>query len=403
MARTEPSLLTQDELRSIAEQQTSPAISIYFPTVRANVTSQENSLHLKSLLGEVNEQLKGSDLGRKELDALLGPLQELVDDTDFWMHQLEGLALFRTSNMFKIFRLPFPVAELAHVSDVLKLTPLFPRLPGNNEWHILCFSKGEVRLLHCTLNRVEPVDLSGTDFPKSLAEALKFDDLSKPDGLHHEMSGPGARTVPSGDGSRDRAFHGHGEDGDEEKTQIWRYARLVDEGLVKLLPAGGPLMLACVDYLAPIYRDASHYNDLIDEVVEGNPDGLRDDEVHERALPLIEERAEKQLSDLFERFGTAMAHDQAGVDLAEILIAAEQGRIDTLFVERDATRWGRWDPTGGGLTVHDERAPDDVDLCDLAAQKTLLSSGSVLTLAPDRMPGGGEPIAALYRYPLPRS
>jgi hypothetical protein len=402
MSRTEPSTLTQEELRLLAEQQSSPAISIFFPTVRANVESLENSLHLKSLLGDVNEALKGATLTAREIDELVAPLFELVDDDNFWMHQLEGLALFRTPDMFKIYRLGFPVAERAIVADTLKLTPLFPRLPGNDEWHILCFSKGEVRLLHCTLNRVEKVDLSGTDFPKSLAEALKYDDLSKPDGQHHEMTGPGARIPASGQGSRGRAFHGHGEDGDEEKTQIWRYARLVDEGLSKLLRRGGPLMLACVEYLAPIYREASHFGELLDDIVEGNPDGLRDEEIHERARPFVEQRADRRLSELLERFGTAMAHDQASTDLDDILVAAEEGRIDTLFVERDAERWGQWDPTGGGLTEHDQREDADVDLYDLAAQKALLSSASILTLAPDRMPGNGS-IAALYRYASPRS
>lgn len=397
MPRTEPSLLTQDELRSLAEQQTGPAISIFFPTVRANVETSENSLHLKSLLGEVNETFNASDLKPKEIDELLAPLYELVDDGDFWMHQLEGLAVFRTPNIFRIYRLGFPVREQAVVADHLKLTPLFPRLPGNDEWHMLAFSKGELRLLHCTLNRTERVDLSGTDFPKSLAEALKYDDLSKPDGLHHEMSGPGARMPTSGQGSRDRAFHGHGEHGDEEKTQIWRYARLVDEGIGKILRAGGPLMLACVDYLAPIYREASHYNDLMDEIVEGNPDGMRDEELLDKARPIIEQRADTRLSELLDRFGTAMAHDQASVQLREILIAAEEGRIDTCFVERDAERWGKWDPTGDGLTEHAERQDGDTDLYELVAQKALLASGTVLTLDPDRMPGNG-PIAALYRY-----
>lgn len=397
MPRTEPNRLTQDELRSLAEQASSPAISIYFPTVRANVETHENSLHLKSLLGEVNESLSASGLSRKDIDELLQPLQDLLDDGDFWMHQLDGLALFRTPDMFKVYRLGFPVTEKAVVADALRLSPLLRNVPGSDDWYMLCFSKGEVRLLHCTLTGVRRIDLAGTDFPKSLAEALKFDDLSKPDGQHHEMSGPGARVPASGQGSRDRAFHGHGEHGDEEKTQIWRYARLLDEGIVKLLPPGASLMLACVEYLAPIYREASHLNGLMDEIVEGNPDGLRDEEVLEKARPIIQERAEARLSELLERFGTGMAHEQASTDLAQILEAAEQGRIDTLFLERDAERWGRWDPTGGGLTEHGDRQDDDVDLYELAAQKTLMSSGAALILDSERMPGNG-PIAALYRY-----
>jgi hypothetical protein len=263
---------------------------------------------------------------------------------------------------------------------------------------VLCFSKGDLRLLKCTRHHVERVDLSGIPMPHSLEEALKFDDLQEPDDLHHVMTGPGARSAPGGRGDRDRAFHGHGTDAEDEKNQIWRYARQVDEALAGVFnKVEAPLIIAAVEYVAAIYRDASHYRHLTEEIIEGNPDGLRDDEILERARPIIVRRGERALSELFERYGTSQAHGRASADLESILIAGEEGRIDTFFVAPGVERWGRWDPTGGGLSEHNARQTGDVDLYDLAAQMTLLHKGAVLNLPVEKIPSG-TPTAALFRW-----
>src|SRR5688500_792515 len=99
MARTEASLLTQDEFRTVAEQESAPAISSHCHAVRANDEPEENSWHRKNLLGEVEERLKTWEHRPKQIDALLEPLQGVLDDGHFWNHQLDRVACFRTPDL----------------------------------------------------------------------------------------------------------------------------------------------------------------------------------------------------------------------------------------------------------------------------------------------------------------
>ena len=49
-----------------------------------------------------------------------------------------------------------------------------------------------------------------------------------------------------------------------------------------------PLVVAAVDYLLPIFRQASAYPHLLQRGIEGNPDRLSEKELHDRAWTLVE-------------------------------------------------------------------------------------------------------------------
>src|SRR5918999_2804677 len=102
-------LVTHDDLRALLVGDGSPAITVYVPTARVVVQAHENSLRLKNLLPKVCDELKLYGLRQHDIDDLVAPLQDLLDDREFWTTQHEGLALFRTSRSLMHFRLPFQV------------------------------------------------------------------------------------------------------------------------------------------------------------------------------------------------------------------------------------------------------------------------------------------------------
>jgi len=81
--------------------------------------------------------------------------------------------------------------------------------------------------------------------------------------------------------------------------------------------------------------------------------------------------------------------------LGEVLRTAHAGRIDTLFVRRDAQRWGRYDASKRKAEEHSDFQQGDRDLLDLAATQTLLMGGTVFVV--DDVPGGGD-LSAVVRY-----
>jgi hypothetical protein len=83
--------------------------------------------------------------------------------------------------------------------------------------------------------------------------------------------------------------------------------------------------------------------------------------------------------------------------LDEVVPAAVDGRVGSLFVARGVRRWGSFDPAERAVRLHDEPGPASEDLLDRAAVESYLHGGAVHVVAPAEVPGG-EPVAAVFRY-----
>jgi Bacterial archaeo-eukaryotic release factor family 3 len=390
-------LVTRDELHTLLIGDGTPAISVFLPTARVVVQPHENSLRLKNLLPRVIEELKHFGLRQHAIADLVAPLHDLLDDREFWTTQHEGLALFRTTEGLKHLRLPFEVEEAALVSDTPYVRPLLPALSPEGNFYILVLSQSAARLLRATRIGYEEIDLSALDVPLSLAETLRYDDLQKPELLNHPA--PGVARTPAGEGpGRGRSFHGHGDSGEDHKSQLRRHFDALDAGICKLLASkNSPLIIAAVDYLQAIYREVSHFGHVLDEGIYGNPDRARDDDIHEQALPIIEATRAVERKKLLERFGTLSQRELATDDLAGALRAAHEGRVEVLLVARGEERWGDFDTVSGSVNVAEERSPRSVGLVDLTARQTLLHGGAAYVLDRDEAPNGAA-TAAIYRY-----
>lgn len=403
-----PRIITRAELEDLLDLDGQQVLSIYQPATRAAVEPEENSLHLKNLLREAADRLEGSGARRPEIDELLDPLENLLRDRNFWLHQLGGLALFRTRDSLRYFRIPYEVPERTFVSGAPYVKPLLPALWPEARFYILALSQHRVRLLRATRYGVEEVDLSELDFPKTLAEALRYDDLQKPELQHHPTTGPGRG--PQGQGGADtgkqqrgpeHGFHGHGEVGEGHKHQIRRFLQGVDKGLSEIFGKGetAPVVLAGVEYIQSMYRDVTGYRNITKHWIEGNTDRWRNEQLHEAAMPIIERRQREEIEGLTNRYGEAGSNGLASRELNEILPAAYEGRVDTLFLLGTESEWGQFDATTQAVFPAGEtvRGQTDIDLHDLAARLTIRNGGTVYVLGPVEMPAESK-IAATYRY-----
>jgi hypothetical protein len=377
------------ELSGLIVRRDEPAVSVYQPTHRAGAGIQQDPIRYKNLLRSAQERLIESGLRSAEADQLLEPARRLLDDEVFWQHQSDGLALFASNSIFRYYRVPFQFEELVVVTDRFHIKPLIRLLSEDGRFYILALSGKQVRLMLGTRHSVSEMDLE--EVPQGLAEALRFDDPERQLQFHTASRGSSA------------IFHGQGDvfDAKRHKKDLLRYFQQVDRGLHELLrQREEPLVLAAVDYLIPIYREANTYPNLLEEGITGNPDLLNARELHERAWSLVEphfERArEKKLARYRELQGTGLT----AREIDEIVPAAYHGRIDTLFVATGVQRWGRYDEGQGGVVTHEEPEPGDEDLLDLAAVQTLVHSGEVYAVGTEQIPdvNGGSPAVALLRF-----
>jgi hypothetical protein len=275
------------------------------------------------------------------------------------------------------------------VGERFHLKPLLPLLSGDGRFYVLALSQAEVRLFQCTRYSVGEVALES--IPGSLAEALRYDDPERQLQFH--------TGTPTGTGKRAALFHGHGVGTDDTKDNILRYFRQVDRGLRALLgEESAPLVLAGVDYLFPIYREANTYPNLLEKRITGNPEGLTAKELHGQAWKIVEFHFQREQKDAAARYRQFTGTDRASSDLKAIVPAAYHGRVEVLFVAVGIQRWGSFDPQENVVHLHRTPEPGDEDLLDLAAIQTLLHGGAVYAVEQEGVPDQKASMAALYRY-----
>jgi hypothetical protein len=386
-------ILTRAELEQLMRKEKQGCVSIYLPTHRTGTDAQQDPIRLKNLLGKAEKDLSDRGMGRRDVQKMLEPASILLQDFDFWQHQSDGLAIFLSSNGIRRYRLPLNLEEFVTVMDRFHIKPLLPLFTGDGQFYILALSQNEVRLLLGTRYSVSQIDIGQVG--GSLAEAIPS--------TNHQMSlqlhSSGSTGGMSGAGSA--TFHGQGGGSDgSDKNELLRYFRLVSDGLTEFLQGDRvPLVLAGVEFLLPIYKEANTYPNLIDTVITGNPDLLSADELHKSAWDILSPRFQVAHEEAIAHYRqlAGQASERVTDTLEKIVLAASDGRIETLFIAAGVQQWGIFNPDTNEINLHDQMESGDEPLLDLAAVQTYLKGGTVYTVEPDKVPGGTS-AAAVLRY-----
>jgi hypothetical protein len=193
-------------------------------------------------------------------------------------------------------------------------------------------------------------------------------------------------------------FHGQGGEADTRKEELKEYFRAIDAALHDTLQAEpAPLVVACVDYEFALYREVNTYPHVIGRALTGNVEHVGLKELHALAWPLAEPHLDEARREAAARYARLSASGKVSPHITEIVPAACEGRVDTLFIARDAAAWGVHDVETGAVEVHAEPQPGDEDLLDLAAVETLTHHGTVYSVPADELPTSGS-AAAILRY-----
>jgi hypothetical protein len=379
---------SRDDLRALLANRQPPCISLFIPTSRG--AAQEDKTHWKNQLRAAEESLIAQGHRPSEAKALLSRGRELLDDVPFWQNVSTGLAGFVSPQMSRFYRLPLRLAERVVSADHFHIKPLLPLLTEDGRFYILALSKKNVRLWTGTQHHVQEVELH--DVPTNVAQALQYGDEIRSRTFH-------THTAAGGRSDRREAIrHGKGPGADSAKDGLLEFFQKINRGLHRYLQnESAPLVLAVADYLLPIYQQANSYPHLLDQGI-GPPDRLSAKELHDQGWavvqPLLRAKQDKTAALYRQLAGTG----RTAKDIAEIIPAASQGRVQFLFVARNLEIWGRLDPQNQEVVVHPQREPGDEDLLNLAALYTLAHKGTVYVVAAEEVPDQ-SPLAALFWLP----
>jgi hypothetical protein len=358
------------------------------PTHVAGEQGQQDPVRLKNLLQAAEEQLSGQWLRAAESRKLLEAARSSPSDAPFWTARSHGLAMFIAPDVLLRYRLPVKLDELVIVNRRFHVKPLLPLLSGADRFFVLALSQKRVRIFEASRDAIHQLDVAG--LPTDMETALNYAGADRGLQVHSAMRGAL--------GKQAAVFHGQGGQADSHKDDLSQYFRMIDAALQPALrEESAPLLLAGVEYLLPIYREVSSYPRLAEAELVGNCDYLTDHQIHQRVWPLMAPTFQAARETAAAKYRQLAGTGKASNDLREVVAAAFEGRIDTLFVDLHSLRWGAFDPQTGRLEEHPSHQPGDDDLLDLAAVEAIVRRGTVHSVEPAQVPGGRD-AAAIFRY-----
>jgi hypothetical protein len=343
-----------------------PCVSIYLPTHRHGVGTRSDAHHLNSILNVASKQLRERGVSASVAETTLNPIRALASHSSFWQHQSESLVMFASPVFWMHYSLPLPVKEQLVVNDIFYLRQLVPFLSGNGSFFILSLSQNSVRLF--AANQYSIKEIISPDIPDSMDEALWFEMPQRE--LQFRSGGSG--TV---------MFHGHGMGDELDKEAISRFFHLVDRAIIPLLhESTAPLVLAGVDYYIPLYKSVSHYSNIADGFVEGSAENKTPQQIHEVAWEVVKEGFSAPRIRKLEQFHNAEGTGLTIDSLPDILEAATEGRVDSIFITN---------------TYH---PVDEVNeaLLNTAIKRAMTSGAEVFET--EELPAATSPVSALLRY-----
>ncbi|WP_333683690.1 baeRF3 domain-containing protein [Pontibaca methylaminivorans] len=378
LARDYPTLLAERE---------PPCLSLYQPTHRTNPDRQQDRIRFRNLVRELEASLQ-QKYPKREIAPLLAPFHDLAEDTEFWNHAQDGLAVFGAPGLFKVYRLQRSVRELAIVAESFHTKPLMRIMQSGDRYHVLGIGRREMRLFEgdrYTLEEIEPA----AGVPRTAGEVVGDQDTG-PERSNRVYGSAGSQVTTS---------HGMDLRRAEMDNEADRFFRAVDAAVLThhSQPTGKPLLLAALAEHHHRFRSISRNPHLLDEAIDVDVDAVPADELRARAWRIILPRYLARLDGLVERFGTAQARQAGSVDLADIAREAVNGRIETLLVEADREIPGRFDNATGAIEFAPLEAPGVDDLLDDIGEHVLRTGGEVVIVPAESMPSDTG-LAAIYRH-----
>lgn len=386
-------MITAQQFQELHEQQNDYAVSIFTPTYRDG-HEEEDRIRFKNSLKEArNELVRLAGLSEGNAEAFLKQGYDLLENTSFWSEQSDGLAVYIGPDHFSYYTLPIDFDPYVHVGKRFYLHPVLPALNSEQQkFFLLTISQGKVRFFEATPYSITPIDIS-ENVPANMADALMMDDPGK--SLQHHSAGTA--------GKGNTIFHGHGHGEDDENAELKVYFDRVDKGISDLLcDDDAPLLLAGVDKLIPIYRDANSYNFIIENKhVSGNVDEDNPALLHEKAMEVMDDFFDQQRRKDLQLFEDNLGQGEGSFDVNDVIPAAINGRAEALFIAKGKRHYGSYDQSTNSIKLSGDEQSDSLEqeeLLERAAVATYLAGGRVYQMDATDMPRPTSAVAAIYRY-----
>lgn len=370
-------------VRELLDVDSKPCLSLYVATHRTQPERRDDPTHFRVLVRTLTESLE-KDYTPVQITSIMEPFNALLNDEAFWNQRKEGIAMFRTSDMFVTHHLDRPVPDLAIVANSFHLKPLLRLLETTDRYHVLTLTSERVRLYVGDRDGLSEVHL-GPDVPLTINEAL-----GRELGERHftrSNSGNTPRSIPH------TTIH------DEEEIDLERFFRIVDRSVIQHAshPSGLPVILVGLPEQVSTFMRVKHNPNVLLESVGTFPESLDMKALVERSWSIMEPYIQRQSKHLIDNYHEHAAHARGLDHINDIATAAFAGRVETLMVDANKQVAGALDLTHERVDYDSTAQPASGDVLDELALLVMQKGGKVLVLSTEHMPTTSA-AAAILRY-----
>ena len=383
------SIITKSTFQELAKVWGDHCISIFIPTHRSGqeVLEKVDPLKLKNHLSAVSSELQGREMPEADIRAVLKPAMDLLGDHKFWHHQSDGLAIFLAPGFARVFTLPLAFEAFHYIGKSFYLKPLMPMFTGDGRFFILALGSEDVNMYEGTRHSIADVIINDL-VPSHPGDVVGYD---------HEEKHLQFRSQQEGQGNA--MYHGHGGAVANKKDETMQYFRAVDRGLMTMLhDETPPMVVASQDHLFAMYQQVNTYPHLLKEHVSCNPAGLDKIHLHEKAWEVIEPWFDTTRQEKLAVTSEQLGMGKTATSIHDIVPAAIDGRIDTLFLRNRSDILGAYNPATRRVHLNGEANGSSRSLMNLAAIETFLRGGTVYLVEEEEMPHAETKANALMRY-----
>jgi len=377
-------------VKELVEYDKTPCVSIFLPAAQKGAETLQARIRLKNMLSHAwDELIQKYPQSQRTMAAVFKDADTLVDNTLFWQHQQQGFALFMGPDWLRHYSFAIPLKDRCTVGSAFNIKPVLPLFTDKTRYYLLALSQKSVRFFE-VIDR-QMTELEVPDLMKSIEELRQYEIREKQLQVY---------TMPPAGARRSGVAHGHATDfdGKEMKKRVSEFAGSVVGGIERFLQADRTPVLLCAEpFMQHLVSDCRPSFNLMKDSVIANPTRLEPEQILDRAGGIMDRELAMQNKRIIDRLAALMDTGWTLQDVEQILPRAEEGRVESLFINPDQPVWGFWNREGGLIQVHEEPAPADQDLSDIAVLQTLLHGGEVYAV-PSGAIKGGAPMAAILRY-----
>ena len=169
-------MITKKKSLELSQSDGRFCISIFIPTHRAGkeTLSGKDSINLKNQLKEIKVKLEEQGMSVDDVEKYVKPINDLVNDSEFWRHQSDGLAIFLSDDIFEKHTLPIYFEEFNYLSTEFYLKPLMPLFNGDGWFYLLTLKMDDVKFYEGTrysITEIKVFDL----VPSQLEDRVGYD------------------------------------------------------------------------------------------------------------------------------------------------------------------------------------------------------------------------------------